>query len=50
MSDLTYLFSAFALLWAGILVYVLRLASLRRSLEKRIGSLQDRLEGAGDLP
>ena len=48
MTDLAFLFAAFALVWAGVLAYLLRLVSLRRDLEKRIDKLQDRLEKTGD--
>ena len=44
MSNLTYLFVAFAFIWAGALAYMIRLSGLRRQLEERIDSLQDRLE------
>ena len=44
MSDLTYLFVAFALIWTGVLGYLVRLAGLRRQLEARIDRLQERLE------
>jgi CcmD family protein len=44
MSDLTYLFVAFALIWTGVLAYLMRLAGLRRQLETRIDRLQERLE------
>ena len=44
MSNLTYLFVAFAFIWTGVLVYLIRLAGLRRQLEARIDRLQERLE------
>ncbi len=44
MSNLSYLFVAFALIWVGVLAYMIRLSSLRKQLEERIDSLQDRLE------
>jgi len=46
MSDLTFLFAAFAVIWAGVLAYLIRLAGLRKQLEEKIHSLQDRLEKA----
>jgi len=47
MSDLNYLFVAFALLWAGVLGYLVRLATLRRQLEGRIEALGERCESRG---
>ncbi len=44
MSNLTYLFVAFAFMWAGVLVYLIRLSGLRKQLEERIDRLQDRLD------
>ena len=44
MNDLTYLFVAFALIWTGVLGYLVRLAGLRKRLEARIQRLQERLE------
>jgi CcmD family protein len=44
MSNLTYLFVAFAFMWAGVLGYLIRLSSLRRQLEQKIHGLQDRLD------
>ena len=44
MSNLSYLFVAFALIWVGVLAYLIRLSGLRKQLEERIDSLQDRLE------
>jgi CcmD family protein len=44
MSNLSYLFVAFALIWVGVLAYMIRLSGLRKQLEERIDSLQDRLE------
>ena len=42
MSDLTYLFVAFAVMWTGILGYLMRLAGLRRQLEERIDRFEER--------
>jgi CcmD family protein len=44
MSNLTYLFVAFALIWTGVLGYLVRLAGLRKQLEARIDRLQERLD------
>jgi len=44
MNELIYLFAAFALIWTGVLVYLIRLANLRKQLEERIESLENRLE------
>ena len=40
MNNMTYLFIAFALIWAGTTAYLYRLASLRKQLEKRISRLE----------
>jgi CcmD family protein len=37
---MVYLFIAFALIWAGTLAYLYRLASLRKQLEKRISCIE----------
>ena len=42
MNDLTYLFLAFAFIWTGTLGYFIRLAALRKQLEKRISRLEER--------
>jgi len=47
MSDLFYLFAAFAVIWAGVLGYLIRLAGLRKQLEEKIDRLQDRMEKDG---
>jgi CcmD family protein len=47
MSDLFYLFAAFAVLWIGVLGYLIRLAGLRKQLEEKIDRLQDRMEKNG---
>ena len=47
MSNLSYLFVAFALIWVGVLAYMIRLSGLRKKLEERIDSLQGRLEKKG---
>jgi CcmD family protein len=44
MSNLTYLFMAFAFMWAGVLGYLIRLSGLRRQLDQKIDRLQDRLD------
>jgi len=49
MNDLNYLFVAFALLWTGVLGYLIRLATLRRQLESRIETLQEKVQSR-DLP
>ena len=41
MNDLTYLFIAFAVMWTGILGYLIRLAGLRRQLEERIDRFEE---------
>ena len=47
MNDLTYLFVAFALIWTGVLGYLIRLMGLRKQLEERIDRLQERIESKG---
>lgn len=47
MKDLTYLFLAFAFIWAGVLVYLVRLAGLRRQLEERVNRIQELLKSKG---
>jgi CcmD family protein len=47
MTDMFYLFTAYALVWAGVLIYMIRLTSLRRQLEERIKGIEDRLEDKG---
>ena len=42
MSKMVYLFLAFALIWTGTFGYLIRLASLRKQLEERIGRLEER--------
>jgi len=42
MNDLTYLFAAFAVIWTGVLGYLIRLSGLRRHLEKRVDMLEER--------
>jgi len=43
MNDLIYLFIAFAVMWTGILGYLIRLAGLRRQLEERIDRFEERI-------
>lgn len=45
MNDLTYLFIAFAVMWTGILGYLIRLVGLRRQLEERIDRFEERIIG-----
>ena len=47
MSDLTYLFAAFSIIWAGVVIYLIRLAGLRKRLDERLEALEGRLEGEG---
>ncbi|MDF1536768.1 MAG: CcmD family protein [bacterium] len=42
MKDLTYLFSAFAIIWAGVGLYLVRLAALRSDLQRRVARLEER--------
>ena len=49
MKNLVYLFGAFAVIWAGVGLYLFRLAALRGSLEKRIQRLEEQVfEGNND--
>jgi len=41
MNNMIYLFTAFALVWAGVLFYVVRLSGLRKQLEVRITRLEE---------
>lgn len=45
MSNLTYLFAAFAIIWLAVLVYVLAIARRLHSLETELRALQQMLEG-----
>ena len=47
MKNLGYLFAAFALIWAGVLLYLVRLSSLRKHLEQRISRVEERLGDGG---
>lgn len=49
MNDLIYLFAALAFVWAGVLVYLFRMAALRKGLQRRIDSIQERLDKMGGL-
>jgi CcmD family protein len=40
MKDLTYLFSAFAIIWAGVGLYIVRLVVLRKDLQRRVARLE----------
>ena len=42
MNEMTFLFTAFALVWTGTLGYLIRLAFLRRQLEEKIERLEER--------
>ena len=44
MSNLTYLFAAFAIIWLAVLVYVLAITRRLRGLENELRSLQQKLE------
>ncbi len=47
MKNLTYLFAAFSLIWAGVFLYLVRLSSLRKHLEQRISRVEERLGDEG---
>jgi len=42
MKDLKYLFMAYTVIWAGVGLYLARLAVLRSGLQKRIARLEER--------
>lgn len=42
MNDMIYLFVAFIIIWGGVLAYVIRLGSMKRSLEARLERLEKR--------
>jgi CcmD family protein len=44
MSNLTYLFAAFAIIWLAVLMYVLAITRRLRSLETELRALQQMLE------
>jgi CcmD family protein len=41
MKNLHYLFIAYTLVWAGAMIYLLRLSSLRRDLERRLARVEE---------
>ena len=41
MNDLIYLFAALAVLWGGVMIFIARLAVMTRSLEDRLGRLEE---------
>lgn len=43
MNDMAYLFAAFAVIWTGVLLYMVRLSTLRKRLEERIHRLEELL-------
>lgn len=42
MKDLKYLFLAYSVIWAGVGLYLARLAILRSDLQKRVVRLEQR--------
>lgn len=44
MSNLTYLFAAFAIIWLAVLAYVLTIVRRLRALEAELRALQQMLE------
>ena len=51
MKDLKYLFLAYSIIWAGVGLYLARLAILRSDLQKRVVRLEERSvdKGTGDV-
>lgn len=45
MKDLTYLFSAFAIIWTGVGLYIVRLVVLRKDLQRRVTRLEEKSVG-----
>jgi CcmD family protein len=43
MTNLPYLFAAYALVWIGLFVYLRRLARRSRELEEEVRELRERL-------
>ena len=44
MSNLTYLFAAFAIIWLAVLAYVLTIVRRLRALEAELRAMQQMLE------
>jgi CcmD family protein len=42
MKDLKYLFMAYTVIWAGVGLYLARLAVLRSGLQRRLARLEER--------
>ncbi len=49
MKNLTYLFSAFAIIWAGVGLYIVRLVVLRKDLQRRVARLEERSADRGKI-
>jgi CcmD family protein len=47
MKDLKYLFMAYTVIWAGVGLYLARLAVLRSGLQRRLARLEERSEDRG---
>lgn len=45
MSKMGYLTTAYTLIWAAVLFYLLRLGVMRRKLEKRLMRAEEKLKG-----
>ncbi|NOY87585.1 MAG: CcmD family protein [Deltaproteobacteria bacterium] len=45
MSKIGYLTIAYTVIWAAVLFYLLRLGVMRRNLEKKLSSVEERLKG-----
>lgn len=48
MENLSYLFAAFAVIWAGLLAYVLFLSQRQRQLRRDIDQLKGMVKKEGD--
>ena len=49
-SNLDFLFAGFAIFWAGLFVYILRLQGRLRALGREIDQLEERLADAEGRP
>jgi CcmD family protein len=45
MSDLIYLYSAYTIVWAGLLIYLIKLHITQRRLKKEIDLLREIING-----
>jgi len=48
MSDLTYLYVAYTIIWAGLFGFAVRLYLQQRSLRRELDTLKEVVDGATD--